>query len=66
MSNLNDALGKDPKTVWKMLRELKDFENTEGKNNCQCYKMDQLSGNLITADVNVSHLDLPITSAGVL
>ena len=57
ISNLNDALGKDPQTVWKMLRELKDSENAEGENKCQASATKWINHleNLIIADVNVSH-----------
>ena len=57
ISNLNDALDKDPQTVWKMLRELKDTENAEGKNKCQVSATKWINHmeNLISADVNVSH-----------
>ena len=57
ISNLNNALDKDPQTVWKMLRELKDSEYVEGENKCQASatrSIDHLE-NLISADVNVSH-----------
>ena len=55
--NLNDALDKDQQTVWKMLRELKDSENTEGENKCQASATKWINHleNLISADVNVSH-----------
>ena len=57
ISNLNDALDKDPQTVWKMLRELKDSENAEGENKCQASATKWINHleNLISADVNVSH-----------
>ena len=35
ISNLHHALNKDPQTVWKMLRELKDAENIPAENKCQ-------------------------------
>ena len=57
ISNLNDALDKDPQTVWKMLRELKDSENAEGESKYQTSATKWINHleNLISADVNVSH-----------
>ena len=57
ISNSNDALDKDPQTVWKMLRELKYSENAEGENKCQASATKWINHleNLIIADVNVSH-----------
>ena len=57
ISNLKDALDKDPQTVWKMLRELKDSENAEGENKCQVSATKWINHleDLISADVNVSH-----------
>ena len=55
ISNLNDALDKDP--AWKMLREIIDSENAEGKNNCQVSAARWINHleKFISADVNVSH-----------
>ena len=57
ISNLNDALDKDPQTVWKMLRELKDSENAEGENKCQAVATRWINHleHLISAGVNVNH-----------
>ena len=57
ISNLNDALDKDPQMVWKMLRELKDSENAEGESKYQTSATKWINHleNLISADVNVSH-----------